>query len=62
MKFSFNIGCFSSTGLIGLSMDTLKNQDWTEFSWPHNVYNGKLIVTTRLEYGFGIEYSHFQLL
>ena len=60
MKFSFNIGCFRLTGLIGLSMQTVKKQDWTEFSWPNNVYNGKLRLKARLEHGFGIEYTYFQ--
>ena len=59
MTFSFTIGCFSLTGLKGLSMQTLKKQDWTEFSWRHNVDNAKFTLKTRLENGFGIEYTYF---
>ena len=62
MNLSFNIGFFILTGLLGLSLQTLKTKDWTEFSWQHNVYNGKLIVKSGLEHGVGIEYSYFQLL
>ena len=62
MKFSFSIGFFILTGRIGLRMQTLNKQDWTDFSWQHNVYNGKLIVKSGLEHGVGIEYSYFQLL
>ena len=59
MTFSFTIGCFSLTGLKGLSMQTLKKQDWTEVSWRHNVDNAKFTLKTRLENGFGIEYTYF---
>ena len=62
MKFSFNIGCFSLTGVIGLSMQTVKTQDWTEFSWGSTVYNAKFSVKTRLEHGFAIEYTYVQWL
>ena len=60
MKFFFNIGFFISTGLMGLSSHTVKKQDWTEFSWPTNVYNAKFSVKASLEHGFGIEYTYFQ--
>ena len=60
MKFSFNIGCFSLMGLICLSMEILKEKEWTEFSWPHKVYNAKFSVKTHLEHVFGIEYTYFQ--
>ena len=59
MEFPFNIGCFSLTGLIGLSMQTVKKQDWTEFSWRNNVDNAKFTLKSRLENGFGIEYTYF---
>ena len=62
MTFSFTIGCLSLTGLKGLSMQTLKKQDWTEFSWRHNVDNAKFTLNTRLEYSFGIEYTYFHWL
>ena len=60
MKFSCNKGVYSVTGLIGLSMQTLKKQDWTELSLRHNVYNAKLSVKTRLEHGFAIDCTYFQ--
>ena len=41
-------------------MQTLKKQEWTEFSWRNNVYNAKLGVETRLEHRFAIEYAYFQ--
>ena len=62
MKFSFNIAFFTLTGLMGLSMQTLKKQDWTEVSLPNNDYNAKFNVKTRLEHGFAIEYTYFQWL
>ena len=43
-------------------METLKKQEWTEFSWRTNVYNANFSVETRLEHGFAIEYTYFQLL
>ena len=39
---------------MGLSMQTLKKQEWTEFSWRNNVYNVKFSVERRLEYRFAI--------
>ena len=67
MKFSFNIGFFILTGLLGLikwtlNIQTVKKQDWTEFSWRNNVYNAKFSLETRLEHGFGIEYTYLQWL
>ena len=62
MKFYYNIGFFILKDLMGLSSQTVKKQDWTESSWPHNVYNGKFSVKTRVEHGFGIEYMYFQWL
>ena len=50
-------GCFIVTGLMGLSMQTLRKQDWTEFSWRHNVYNTKFRLKARLEHGFALEYT-----
>ena len=32
MKCSFKKGCFIVAGLMGLSMETLRKQDWTECS------------------------------
>ena len=32
MKCSFTKGCLIVTGLMGLSMDTLRKQNWTESS------------------------------
>ena len=40
---------------MGLSMQTLKTQDWTELSWKDYVYNAKFTVKTRLEHGFAIK-------
>ena len=43
-------------------MQTLKKQDWTEFPWPNNADNAKFSLKTRLEHGFAIEYTYFQVL
>ena len=43
------------TGLMGLSIQTLIKQEWTEFSWRNNGYNAKFSVETRLKHGFAIE-------
>ena len=51
---------FIVTGLMGLSMQTLKKQEWTEISRRNNVYNSKFSVETRLEHGFAIENKYFQ--
>ena len=59
MKFSFTIGWFNLTSIIGLSMQTVKKQDWTEVSWRNNVDSAKFTLKTRLENGFGIEYTYF---
>ena len=59
MKFSFTIGFFNLTVIIGLRMQTVKKQDWTELSLQNNVYNAKVSFTTRLGNGFGIEYTYF---
>ena len=48
------------TGLIGLSMQTLTSQNWTELSWRNNVYNVNFSAKLRLEHGFAIEYTYFQ--
>ena len=32
MKVSFYEGCFIVAGLMGLSIETLRKQDWTESS------------------------------
>ena len=61
-NFPSTIVFFSLTGRIGLSMQTLKKQDWTAFSKRNNVYNAKFSLKTRLEHGFGIEYMYFQWL
>ena len=50
---------FSLTGLIGLSMQTLKKKEWTEVSWRNNVHNVKFTLKTRLENSVGIEYTYF---
>ena len=52
----------SDTGLMGLMMQTLKKQEWTEFSWRNMVYNATFSVETCLEHGFAMEYTYFQLL
>ena len=39
-----------ATGLMGLSMQTLEKQEWTEFSWRNNVYNANINVEARLEH------------
>ena len=46
------------TGMIGLSMQKLKKQEWTEVSWLKNVYNSKFSIKIRLEHGFAIEYTY----
>ena len=50
------------TGLIGLSMQPLKKQEWTEVSWRNNGYNAKVSVEPRLDHVFAIEYKYFQWL
>ena len=62
MKFSCNNGVFIVTGLLGLSMQTLKKLNWTECSLRNNMYNAKLNVKTRLEHGIAIEYTYLQWL
>ena len=58
-KFSITNVFLNLAGLIGLGMQTLRNQEWTEFSWRNNVYIDKFSVEKRLENGFHIEhYSH----
>ena len=47
-------GCFIVTGLMP---KYLRKQDWTEFSWRHNVHNTKFRLKARLEHGFAIEYT-----
>ena len=51
---------FTITGLMGLSMQTLKKQEWTEVSRRNNIYNAKFSVETHLEDGFSIEAMYFQ--
>ena len=58
-KFSYNNVCLTVTGLMVLSMQTLKNLEWNEFSLRNYVYNAKLSLETRLQLGFAIEYTHF---
>ena len=57
-----NKGIFIAHGLIGLCMQTMRQQDWTEFSWRNNVYNAKFSVTPLLEHGFAMEYKYVQWL
>ena len=45
---------------MGLNLQTLKKQEYTEPSWRHTVYNAKFSVKTRLEHGFAIEFTYFQ--
>ena len=40
-------------------MQTMKQQEWIEFSWRNNVYKAKFSVDTRSEHGFAIEYTYF---
>ena len=51
---------FIATGLMGLSMQILKKQEWTECSWRNNVYNAKFSVEIRVEHGFAKEYTYLQ--
>ena len=51
---------FNVTGLMGLGMQTLRTQEYIEFSWPNNIYNAKFSVETCLEHGFALEYIYFQ--
>ena len=62
MNVSVNKGCFIVAGLMGLSIETLRKQDWTEFSWHNNVYNAKFSLKTRLELGYPMEYTYFHWL
>ena len=45
---------------MGLSMQTLKKREWTEFSWQHNAYDAIFSVDTRVDHGVAIEYTYFQ--
>ena len=47
-------------GIMGLSMRTLKTQDWTEVSWRNNVCTAKFSVKARLEHCVVMEYTYFQ--
>ena len=58
IKCSLNKGCFIVAGLMGLSMETLRKQDSTEFSWHNNGYNAKFSLITRLEHGYAVEYTY----
>ena len=62
MKCSFNKGCFIVVGLKGLSIETLRKHDWTEFSWHSNVYNAKFSLITRLEHGYAVKYTYLHWL
>ena len=42
-----------------LSMQTLRKQDWAEFSLRHNVYNANFSVKIRSEHVVAIEYTYF---
>ena len=57
MKFSCNKGVVILPCLMGLSMQPLTIQDWTECSWRNNVYNAKFYVKTCVEIGIAIEYT-----
>ena len=39
---------------MGLTVETLTTQDWTNLSWQNNGYNTKFSLKTRLEHGFAI--------
>ena len=43
---------FIVTGLMDLSMETLKNQEWTEVSWRNNGYNAKFSAKTHSDHGY----------
>ena len=62
IKFSGTKFFFIVNSLMGLSMQTLKKQDWIEVSWRNNVYNAKFSVKTRLDNDFPIERTYFQWL
>ena len=47
-------------GLMGLSMETQKHQDWIEVSERNNVYNSNFSVQTRLDHDLPIEGTDFQ--
>ena len=59
MKLSFNKGIVSIIGLMGLSMQARRKQEWTELLWRSNVYNAKFSLKSRLEHGGAIEYTYF---
>ena len=61
-ELSCNNGGFIVTGLMGLSMETLKKQDWTECLWQNNVYNAIFSDNTRLEHGFAIKIHVFPMI
>ena len=42
---------------IRLFLAMSMQQDWTEVSWRHNVYNANFSLKARLEHGFAIEYT-----
>ena len=45
---------------MGLSIHTLKKQEWTELSLQNKVDNATFSVETRLVHGFAIQYTYFQ--
>ena len=51
---------FIVTGLLGLTIQTLKYQEWRKFLYQKNVFIAKFSVETRLEYAFPIECMYFQ--
>ena len=59
MKCSSDKGCFNVAGIIGLRMETLRTQDWTESSYRNNVYNATFGLKIRLEHGYAVEYTYF---
>ena len=44
---------------MGLSMQTLKTQEYTELLSRNKFYNAKYSLQTRIEHGFPIEYTYF---
>jgi len=39
-------------------MQTMKQQEWIEFSWRINGYKAKFNVKSPLEHGFATEYTY----
>ena len=61
-KYSYNNAYFIENGVMGLGMEMLKKQEWTEFSRWTSAYISTFSVETPLNHGGAIDYLYFQYL